>query len=128
MTTDDQASAAELDRARATLNEAGAARLERRPWEHPRQPRSDTDLVRFAAWTGRGAEGTDPAVLAAGLRLLASARAELDQIEAGLLFAARGSGMTWPHIADALGLGSPQAAQQRLNRVASRSGDLDGEA
>jgi hypothetical protein len=127
VTTDDQTHAAELDRARATLNEAGAARLERRPWEHPRQPRSDTDLVRFAVWAG-DAEDTGPAVLAAGLRLLASARVELDQIEAGLLFAARGSGMTWPHIAEALGLGSAQAAQQRLNRVASRAGDRDAEA
>ena len=55
-----------------------------------------------------------------GLRLLASARAELDQVEAGLLFAARGAGITWPRIADALDLGSAQAAQQRRNRVVAR--------
>jgi len=55
-----------------------------------------------------------------GLRLLASARAELDQVEAGLLFAARAAGMTWPQIADALALGSAQAAQQRFNRVLAR--------
>ncbi|MFC9838247.1 hypothetical protein ACFVKB_31215 [Rhodococcus sp. NPDC127530] len=128
MTTDDQTHAAELDQARTTLNEAGAARLERRPWEHPGQPRSDADLVRFAAWAARDAQGTDPAVLAAGLRLLSSARVELDQIEAGLLFAARGSGMTWPQVAETLGLGSAQAAQQRLNRVLARAGDRDAEA
>ncbi|MFF2107742.1 hypothetical protein [Rhodococcus koreensis] len=128
MTTDDQTHAAELDSARSTLNQAGAARLERRPWEHPGQPRSDTDFVRFAAWAGRDAQGTDPAVVAAGLRLLSSARVELDQIEAGLLFAARGSGLTWPQIAEALGLGSAQAAQQRLNRVLARAGDRDAEA
>ncbi|SEC15421.1 hypothetical protein [Rhodococcus koreensis] len=128
MTTDDQTHAAELDSARSTLNQAGAARLERRPWEHPGQPRSDTDLVRFAAWAGRDAQGTDPAVVAAGLRLLSSARVELDQIEAGLLFAARSSGLTWPQIAEALGLGTAQAAQQRLNRVFARAGDRDAEA
>jgi len=128
VTTDDQTHAAELDQARTTLNEAGAARLERRPWEHTGQPRSDTDLVRFAAWVGLDAQGTDPAVLAAGLRLLSSARVELDQIEAGLLFAARAGGMTWPQIAQALGLGSAQAAQQRLNRVLARAGDRDAEA
>ncbi|MGW4331330.1 hypothetical protein ACWEK5_00730 [Rhodococcus koreensis] len=128
MTTDDQTHAAALDSARTTLNEAGAARLGRRPWEHSGQPRSDTDLVRFAAWVCRNAQGTDPAVLSAGLRLLSSARVELDQIEAGLLFAARSSGLTWPQIAEALGLGSAQAAQQRLNRVLARAGDRDAEA
>ena len=127
MTTDDQTHAAELDSARKTLNRAGAARLARRPWEHPDQPRSDGDLVRFAAWVCRDTNGADPAVLSAALRLLSSARVELDQIEAGLLFAARGSGLTWPHIAEALGLGSAQAAQQRLNRVVSRVGDRDSE-
>ncbi|MFC0452903.1 hypothetical protein ACFSUH_15305 [Rhodococcus jostii] len=128
MTTDDRTRAAELDQARTTMNEAGASRLARRPWEHTGQPPSDTDLVRFAAWICRDAQGTDPSVVSAGLRLLSSARVELDQIEAGLLFAARGSGMTWPHIAEALGLGSAQAAQQRLNRVLARAGDRGAEA
>ncbi|MBV6757214.1 hypothetical protein [Rhodococcus opacus] len=127
MTTDDQTHAAELDSARTTLNRAGAARLARRPWEHPDQPRSDGDLVRFAAWVSRDTNGADPAVLSAALRLLSSARVELDQIEAGLLFAARGSGLTWPDIAQALGLGSAQAAQQRLSRVVSRVGDRDAD-
>ena len=120
MTTDEQDHAAHLDRARAVVNVAGAAGLERRPWQAARQPATDGDLVRFVAWCCRDAEGTDLAVLEAGLRLLASARAELDQVEAGLLFAARGAGMTWPRIADALELGSAQAAQQRLNRVLAR--------
>jgi len=52
--------------------------------------------------------------------LLAPARAELDQIEAGLLFAARAGGLTWPQIAAALALRSPQAAQQRFDRVLGR--------
>lgn len=128
MLPDDLDRAADLDRARAVVNEAGAADLDRRPWQHPGQPASDTDLVRFAAWTARDAKSTDPAVLQAGLRLLASARAELDQVESGLLFAARAVGMTWPQIADALGLGSAQAAQQRLARVLSRVGGSETES
>ncbi|MDT0164078.1 hypothetical protein Q9R32_00740 [Actinotalea sp. AC32] len=121
MTPDDAVQAAELDRPRATLDRAGAASLAPRPWQHPGQPPSDVDLVRFAAWAARGPDDADPAVVDAGLRLLASARAELDQIESGLLFAARASGMTWPQVAASLGLGSAQAAQQRLNRVLSRT-------
>ena len=127
MTTDDQERAADLDQARATVNWAGGSRLARRPWQHAGQPSSDADLVRFAVWACRDADSTDPPVLAAGLRLMASARAELDLVEAGLLFAARGSGLTWPQIAAALGLGSAQAAQQRLNRVLGLVGTHDAE-
>jgi hypothetical protein len=121
VTTEDQDHAGDLDQARAVVNAAGAAGLERRPWQAGRRPATDGDLVRFVAWSCRDAETTDPAVLVAGLRLLASARAELDQVEAGLLFAARGAGMTWPQVADALDLGSAQAAQQRLSRVLART-------
>ncbi|RJT75622.1 sigma-70 family RNA polymerase sigma factor [Arthrobacter cheniae] len=121
MPSDDQNDAADLDRFRATLKQAGADGLPRRPWQHPRQPASDTDLVWFAAWSARDVETTDQAVLRAGLRLLAAARAELDQVESGLLFAARDAEMTWPEIAEALGLGSAQAAQQRLSRVLART-------
>jgi hypothetical protein len=124
---DDRRHAADLDRARGIVADAGAARLDRRPWQHPAQPASDADLVRFAAWAARRPDA-DPELLAAGLRLLASARAEFDQIEAGLLFAARSAGMTWPRIADALGLGSAQAAQQRLDRVLARVDRPAGES
>lgn len=120
MTNSDQAHAAELDRARAVVNEAGASQLGRRPWQGHGQPAADSDLVRFAVWAGRDARTAEPDVIEAGLKLLASARAELDQVEAGLLFAARGSGLTWPRIASALGLGSAQAAQQRFDRVLTR--------
>ncbi|GAB3254302.1 hypothetical protein [Kineosporia babensis] len=115
----EQSQAGELERARAAVNQAGAADLARRPWQHRNQPASDTDLVRFAAWSA-GDRHPDPHLLEAGLRLLASARAELDQCEAGLLFAARAEGMTWPQIAGALDLSSPQAAQQRLSRVQAK--------
>lgn len=101
---------------------AGAADLAPRPWQQPGQPPSDTDLVRFAAWRAVDTD-VDPDILRSGLRLLDSARAELDQIEAALLFAARSQGMTYQGVAQALGLGSGQAAQQRMRRVLDR---LDG--
>ncbi|NAZ78332.1 hypothetical protein GTQ99_23415 [Kineococcus sp. T13] len=128
MPLDDDRHAADLDRARTAVDRAGAAGLARRPWQQPRQPASDVDLVRFVAWAARDARDADPAVLEAGLRLLAPARAELDQVETGLLFAARGAGMTWPQIAASLGLGSAQAAQQRLNRVLSRTSGSEPES
>lgn len=123
MPSDDHRDASDLDRSRAALTQAGADSLPRRPWQHPRQPVSDADFVRFAAWSARDADATDPATVLAGLRLLAAARAELDQVESGLLFAARGADMTWTQIAEALGLGSAQAAQQRLSRVLARTSE-----
>ncbi len=57
----------------------------------------------------------------AALRLLPAAREELDQLETGLLLAARATGMTWTEMADALGLGSAQACQQRAGRLAART-------
>lgn len=123
MRDDDWDGAAALDGARGVVGAAGGAGLGSRPWQTSGQPPSDGDLVRFAVWAARHEAGTDVAVVTAGLQLLSSARAELDQVEAGLLFAARAAGMTWPQIADALGLASAQAAQQRLNRVLGRVSD-----
>ncbi|MBD8063326.1 hypothetical protein [Oceanitalea stevensii] len=120
MTADDQARAAVLDSHRRVLARAGGAALAARPWQHAGQPPADGDLVRLAAWRAADPQ-VEEEVVAAGLGLLASARAELDQVEAGLLFAARGAGMTFQQIAGALGLGSGQAAQQRLARVLSRT-------
>jgi hypothetical protein len=37
------------------------------------------------------------------------------------MFTARGLGLTWAEMARALGLNSPQACQQRLDRLAARS-------
>lgn len=116
----DHTEAAELAEARSVLLRAGADKLPRPPWQHPGLPTSDQTLVRFAAWLARDAAG-DPELLAAGLRLLTAARAELDQTESALLFAARAAGLTWGEVAAALGLGSAQAAQQRLGRLLSRS-------
>lgn len=115
----DQSHADSVDRARDRLMAAGAKDLAPRPWQQRNQPPADLDLVRHAAWNARQPD-VDPGLVAAGISLLESARAELDQIEAALLFAARAAGMTYPELAEALGLRSAQAAQQRLNRVASR--------
>lgn len=117
---DDQTRAADLDARRAVLRRAGADDLPARPWQHGSQPASDGDLVRLAAW-----RAADPAVgaevVTAGLGMLGAARAELDQVEAALLFAARAAGLTFQEIAAALDLGSGQAAQQRMARVLSRA-------
>ena len=119
----DQAQARAEHAARDRLLEAGAADLAPRPWQPPPVPPSATDLIHFFLWwSGAGEAGDDTrreAALAA-LRLLPAARAELDQLEAGLLFTARGLGLTWAETARAVGLQSPQAAQQRLDRLLSR--------
>ena len=62
--------------------------------------------------------------LLAALTLLPLLRAELDDLEIGLQTTARGEGATWAQIAAASGLGSPQAAQQRHDRLAH--GTTDG--
>ncbi len=68
-----------------------------------------------------GEEPVDAADLTAALTLVPSARAEMDQLEASLLTIARGQGMTWQELAFGLGLGSPQAAQQRYERLVLRT-------
>ena len=119
----DAQQAERLRHARDVILEAGAAQLPRRPWAPVRQPLSDVELVGWVLWRSAGAPGQPVAVepLVAALELLPAARAELDQLEAGLLFTARSAGLTWPQVAAALGLGSPQAAQQRAGRVHHRT-------
>lgn len=119
MTQDDRSHAAVLAAHRAVLSAVGGDKLSERPWQRAGQPASDCDLVRLAAWRAAD-EGVDPDVVSAGLGLLGAARAELDQVEAGLLFAARAAGVTYQQISVALGLGSGQAAQQRMSRVLAR--------
>jgi hypothetical protein len=60
--------------------------------------------------------------LLAALTLLPAARTEVEQAEAALLFTARAHGLSWAQISRALGLGSPQAAQQRFGRITGRTG------
>ena len=122
MSVGDKEHAASLAAHRAALQAAGGSELEPRPWQRKHQPVSDGELVRLAAWKAAGPQ-VDPRLLSAGLGLLGAARAELDQVEAALLFAARAGGMTFQEIAAALGLGSGQAAQQRMSRVLNRLTD-----
>ena len=122
----DQVQAAREADARGHLLQAGASQLPRQPWLHEQQPPAATDLIRFAVWRanagGIGNQGGigEEGVLAA-LTLLTAARAELDQSEVALLFTARSQGLSWPRISRAMGLGSPQAAQQRFDRVSGRA-------
>ncbi|MEU5881435.1 DNA-binding protein [Spirillospora sp. NPDC047279] len=110
----DHGQAADEAAARRHLMDAGASSLPRPPWSHGEQPPSAVDLIHFALW--RADEGDVRAALA----LLPAARAELDQIEAALLFTARSQGMSWPRISRDMGLASAQAAQQRFGRVTDR--------
>ncbi len=120
--TAERALAAELDRARKHLMAAGATELPRFPWMAGRAPHDDMTLLRYAVWRTTTGAGTDaPGDLGAALRLVGSARAELDAMESGVLFLARAQGLTWPQIAEQLGVRSPQAAQQRFERVTSRA-------
>jgi hypothetical protein len=124
MTDPDHDQAARQAAARRALLGAGASALPRPPWLHPAQPPSAADLIQFALWrSGAGDLGEDG--LLAALTLLPAARAETDQVEAALLFTARAGELSWLRIARAMGLGSAQAAQQRLGRIAGRAGDRE---
>ncbi|MFF8644625.1 DNA-binding protein [Streptomyces sp. NPDC015345] len=78
-------------------------------------------LLSGAAKPVAGEPAVDHADITAALTLLPLVRGELDELETGLLQMARGRGMTWPDIAFGLGLGTPQAARQRYERLASRT-------
>lgn len=109
--------------AREKLVELGPGRLEPRPWQPHPVPPSATDLISaFLWWSERPAAAEEQRAGAlAALELLAAARAELDQLETGLLFAARSLDLTWAQMARAMGLNSPQACQQRLDRLQNRA-------
>jgi hypothetical protein len=129
---DDQAQARREHDARRLLLARGADQLARRPWQQGPTTPSAVDLIQFVVWQSsgqvadnnsahHGENGADRDMALAGLRLLGAARAELEQLETGLMFTARGLGLTWAEMARALGLNSPQACQQRLDRLAARS-------
>lgn len=89
---------------------------------------SPHEAVRLVAGLGGGSlsytDDAEPQVqaadLLAALALLPLVRAELDDLEAGLVTMARGEGATWSQIAAASGLVDPQAAEQRLLRRTAR--------
>ncbi|MFJ2028383.1 DNA-binding protein [Streptosporangium sp. NPDC087985] len=89
-------------------------------------PHEAIRLVSFLAGGSAQVEDGEPEVdnadITAALTLLPLARAEMDQLEAGLLLMARGRGLTWQEIAFGLGLGTSQAARQRYERLAGRVG------
>ena len=119
--TEDRLAAERERAARNVLLGAGADSLERRPWQPKPVPPSAVDLIQYFVWQSSKASGAGEADQAlAALGLLRAARAEVDQLETGLLFAARGLGLTWAQMATALGLNSPQACQQRLDRLLAR--------
>jgi hypothetical protein len=126
----DQGQAQREREARERLLAAGADRLEQRPWQVGAMPPSAVDLIQFFLWRSSSAPFGEPAdqemtdAVVAALQLLPAARAEIDQLETGLLFAARGLGLTWAQMAAALGLNSPQACQQRLDRLTTRTSRL----
>ena len=118
----DQEQAAREAGARGQLLDAGASSLPRAPWLHGSRPPPAADLIHFALWRTQGS-GAGEDVLLAALTLLPAARAEMDQVEAAVLLTARSQGLSWPRISRAMGLASPQAAQQRFDRVAGRAGN-----
>ncbi|GIH76648.1 DNA-binding protein [Planobispora longispora] len=85
-------------------------------------------LLSGAAAIEDGEPQVDRADLVAALTLLPRVRAEFDDVEAGLLKMARGRDMTWQEIAFGLGLGSPQAARQRYERLIGRGAEPVDEA
>lgn len=99
--------------------------LPRGPWLGKNQPVEDCTLLRAVSWAATADPGRldMPSDVLDALTLLGSARRELDQLEAGLLFLVRAEGVSWGSIGAALGLRTPQAAQQRADRVTAR---LDG--
>ncbi|MCA5894224.1 DNA-binding protein [Isoptericola sp. NEAU-Y5] len=122
---DDQAAADAETQARRTLLALGADELTPRPWQPASVPPSATDLVRYYLWRSARGDLTadqDAAGALAALTLVPAARAEAGQLETAALFSARSAGHTWGRMAGALGLGSPQAVQQRLDRLVARSG------
>ncbi|MEV8637646.1 DNA-binding protein [Streptosporangium sp. NPDC051023] len=87
-------------------------------------PHEAVRLVSFLAGGSALREEDEPEVdtadITAALTLIPLVRAEVDQLEAGLLLMARGRGMTWQEIAFGLGLGTSQAARQRYERLSGR--------
>jgi hypothetical protein len=106
---------------------------QRRRQVHPSVlgPHEAVRLVSFllsgAALLEDGEPEVDQADVTAALSLVPLVRGEMEELEATLLRMARGRGMTWQEIAFGLGLGTPQAARQRYERLAGRAADREEE-
>src|SRR5699024_10296606 len=101
----DHAQAERERNAQGMLLNKGADQLEPRPWRPEPAPPSAVELTQYALW--RYPELTPDELLGA-LSLLPAARAEVESVQVGLLFAARNGGFTWAQIAEAMGFRSPQ--------------------
>ena len=111
----------QLNAARQQLLDAGGTAATF-PWQPSGVKPDDVSLLRFAMWQANSSVGeASHNDIRAALRLVESARADLDGLESGLMLIARAEGLTWPDIAEQLGVKSPQAAQQRFQRVATRA-------
>ncbi|MGW5878136.1 DNA-binding protein [Nocardiopsis terrae] len=115
------------------ITERHATDEDRARWEERRMPMSPheairriSDLAAGSAVPGKDSPSVDQGDLTAALTLVPWARAEFDQMEAGLLTMARGRGMTWQELAFGLGLGTAQAARQRHERLSRRTEDEEG--
>jgi hypothetical protein len=113
----DHAQAEREWRAQTRLAELAEDAIAPRPWRPAPVPPSAVDLAHFALWRS---EALDPDDLRQALTLLPAARAEVEGLEAGLLFTARRAGLTWAQIAQAMGFRSPQACQQHYTRLTAR--------
>lgn len=114
---EDQARAQRERDAGRTLLGLGADELDRRPWRPEPIPPSAVDLAQFGLWKS---SDLPPEGLLAALALVPAARDEVEGLESGLLFMARGAGFTWAQIAQAMGFKSPQACQQHFGRLTAR--------
>lgn len=114
---DEQLQADREQHARDRLASRAASSISAQPWRPSSVPPTAVDLVQFAVWQSADAEPDD---LADALALLPAARAEVEGLEAGMLFAARSAGLTWAQIASAMGFKSPQACQQHFTRLLER--------
>lgn len=103
--------------AQRRLTEVAGADLTPPPWRPAPVPPSAVDLVHAALWR---AKDLDPEDLLDALTLLPAARAEVEALEAGMLFTARSAGLTWAQIAEAMSFRSPQACQQHAARLTAR--------
>ncbi|MER5321557.1 DNA-binding protein [Streptosporangium roseum] len=113
----DHAQAHREKEARQRLLSLGADALDARPWRPSPAPLSAVDLAQFAVWRCADLEPED---ILSALALLPAARAEVEGLETGLLFAARSAGLTWAQMAHVMGFNSPQACQQRYMRLEAR--------
>ena len=116
----DNAQAALEGRAQTRLTELAEGAIAPRPWRPAPIPPSASDLAQFALWRSDELDAQD---LLHALTLLPAARAEIEGLEAGLLFTARSAGLTWAQIAQAMGFRSPQACQQHYTRLTARRDD-----